>query len=124
MSWNFQTDRPIYSQLIELISQKIISGEYTPGYRLPSVRDMANQAGVNPNTMQRALSDLEKTGLIRTERTTGRFVTDDDQLLIKTKTELAYSQIREFFRHMLRLGVTPEQALALAAQAIEKKELN
>ena len=123
MSWEFQPDRPIYSQLSELISQKIICGEYPPGYRLPSVRDMADRAGVNPNTMQRALSDLEKTGLIRTERTSGRFVTEDQNLLQKTKTELAFQIIREFFRQMLVLGIDPEQAMTLAKQYELSKEM-
>ena len=124
MSWDFQSDRPIYSQLSELISQKIICGDYPPGYRLPSVRDMADQAGVNPNTMQRALSDLEKTGLVRSERTSGRFVTDDQSLLHKTKTELAYRIIREFFLQMLVLGIDPDQALALAKQSEISKEMS
>ncbi len=122
MSWEFQQDRPIYSQIIDQISQKIICGEYMPGYRLPSVRDMADQAGVNPNTMQKALSQLEKTGLIRTERTSGRFVTDDETLLRSAKTDLAYQQIGDFFRRMRKLGIGPEQALSMAAEAIDKKE--
>lgn len=122
MSWDFQTDRPIYSQIVDQISQKIICGEYMPGYRLPSVRDMADQAGVNPNTMQRALSELEKTGLVRVERTAGRFVTDDEELLQQTKNQLANKQIEAFFCRMRRLGIGPEQALTLAQRHLSEKE--
>ncbi|MCR4963039.1 MAG: GntR family transcriptional regulator [Firmicutes bacterium] len=122
MSWDFQTDRPIYSQIIDHISQKIICGEYMPGYRLPSVRDMANQAGVNPNTMQRALSELEKTGLVRVERTAGRYVTEDEELLQQTKSHLAEKQIEAFFNQMRQLGVEPEQALALAQRYVNEKK--
>ena len=122
MSWDFQTDRPIYSQIVDQISQKIICGEYMPGYRLPSVRDMADQAGVNPNTMQRALSELEKTGLVRVERTAGRFVTDDEDLLQQTKNHLANKHIEAFFCRMRRLGIGPEQALTLAQRHLSEKE--
>ena len=77
MEWNFRSDLPIYSQLVERIKLGIVSGSFRPGERLPSVRDMAAEAGVNPNTMQRALQELERDGMVYAQRTAGRFVTED-----------------------------------------------
>ena len=77
MGWNLKSDRPIYAQLIEQIELMIVSGMYPPGAKLPSVRDLAADAAVNPNTMQRALSQLETDGLLYTQRTSGRYVTED-----------------------------------------------
>ena len=77
MSWKLSTDRQIWLQLEEILTQRVVSGQYPPGVRIPSVRDLAAEAGVNPNTMQRALSALESGGLIFSERTTGRFVTNN-----------------------------------------------
>ena len=77
MSWQFQADQPIYTQLVARLQQQIVSGGYPPGCKLPSVRDLASDAGVNPNTVQRAFADLERAGLIYTQRTAGKFVTED-----------------------------------------------
>ena len=77
MTWHFDNDRPIYTQLLEQILFLIVSGQYPPGSKLPSVRDLASEASVNPNTMQRALTELERSGLIYSQRTSGRFVTED-----------------------------------------------
>ena len=81
MKWQFSNDAPIYSQLIHQIQVGIVSGAFPPGQRLPSVRDLATEAGVNPNTMQRALAELERDGLVYSQRTAGRFVTED-QIMI------------------------------------------
>ena len=75
MSEQFDSSRPIYAQLVERLKARILAGTYQPGGHLDSVRDLAAAAGVNPNTMQRALAQLEAEGLVRTERTSGRFVT-------------------------------------------------
>ena len=75
MSWNLDSSRPIYAQIIEKVSLDIVSGKYQPGDKLPSVRDLAAQAGVNPNTMQKALSELERENLVHSARTSGRFIT-------------------------------------------------
>ena len=77
MSWNLNPEYPIYTQIMEHITSDIISGTYAPGSKLPSVRELAQTAGVNPNTMQKALSELEHTGLLYSQRTSGRFVTED-----------------------------------------------
>ena len=77
MSWKFQADQPIYTQLVARLQQQLVSGVYPPGSKLPSVRELAADAGVNPNTVQRAFAELERAGLIYTQRTAGKFVTED-----------------------------------------------
>ena len=121
MSWNLDSDRPIYTQIIERITLDIISGIYAPGARLPSVRDLAQNAGVNPNTMQKALSELERTGLLFSQRTSGRFVTEEVAMIEKTKTQLAAQQIREFLEKMQRIGFDRETTLKLIQQTEEKE---
>ena len=123
MSWQFDSDRPIYTQLVEELALRMVTGCYGPGSRLPSVRELAAEARVNPNTMQRAMAELEGRGLLRTERTSGRFVTDDLELLENEKRGLARKHIENFLAHMAELGFTPEQALALTAEeGVEKNE--
>lgn len=119
MNWVFDAGRPIYSQLIEQISRRIINGVYAPGSRLPSVRELAAEARVNPNTMQRALSELERDGMVYSERTAGRFVTADESLIEGGRKMLAEQIIEEFFRRMEQLGLPRTQALAMAAAAKE-----
>ena len=121
MSWNLDSERPIYTQIIERITLDIISGIYAPGARLPSVRDLAQNAGVNPNTMQKALSELERTGLLFSQRTSGRFVTEELAMIEKTKTQLAAQQIREFLEKMQRIGFDREATLKLIQQTEEKE---
>lgn len=93
MAWKLDSDRPIYAQILEIIQMQIISGKYQPGDKIPSVRELAADAGVNPNTMQKALSELERSGLILTQRTSGRTVTDDMELIQKMRDDL-YDQCR------------------------------
>ena len=100
MSWNLNSERPIYAQIMERITMDIISGIYAPGAKLPSVRDLAQEAGVNPNTMQKALSELERTGLLFSQRTSGRFITEDLAMIEKTKVDLASIQIKEFLEKL------------------------
>ena len=88
MEWNFENDRPIYIQLVEKLKLAIVAGEYPAGERLPSVRDLAIEIKANPNTVQRALVDLEQTGLIYTERTNGKFVTEDKELVQEIREKL------------------------------------
>ena len=85
MKWQLRSDAPIYSQLIEHIKLGIVSGEFPPGGKLPSVRDLAGEAGVNPNTMQRAFTELEREGLVNAQRTSGRYVTEDHEMIEETK---------------------------------------
>jgi DNA-binding transcriptional regulator YhcF (GntR family) len=120
MSWQFAADRPIYSQLVEHMSIFIITGKYAAGGRLPSVRDLAAEAKVNPNTMQRALAELENMGLVYAERTSGRFVTEDTEMIQSTKQELAQKRIEQFFADMASLGINWQQALTMAAAGKER----
>lgn len=121
MSWNFNSERPIYAQIMERITLDIVSGIYPPGARLPSVRDLAQDAGVNPNTMQKALSELERTGLVISQRTSGRFITEDLTMVEKVKQNLASMQIREFLEKMEHIGFTKETIIQLIEQ-IETEE--
>ena len=113
MEWNFRSDLPIYSQLVDLFRQRIASGALPPGERLASVRDLATEAGVNPNTMQRALQELERQGLVFSQRTNGRFVTEDVQTIDASKKALARSQIESFLGAMEKLGYDREGIIAL-----------
>ena len=87
MPWDLTSDRPIYAQIIEQMELKICSGVYPLGSKLPSVRDLAREASVNPNTMQRALSKLEESGLLYSVRTSGRYVTEDVNMIRKQRKE-------------------------------------
>ena len=122
MDWSFTADRPIYVQLKERVKRLIVSGEYPPGWKLPAVRDMAAEASVNPNTLQKALSELEREGLVHAQRTSGRFVTEDGKMIKKAKRELAREQIEAFFKGMAALGYTRSEAIELieADQGEEK----
>ena len=113
MAWNLNSERPIYSQIMERITFDIISGIYPPGSQLPSVRALPQDAGVNPNTMQKAMAELERTGLIYSQRTSGRFITEDLGMIDKTKKDLASEEIREFLKKMERIGFTRETTLEL-----------
>ena len=113
MPWELQSDRPLYTQLVEQVELRILSGVYPPGRRLPSVRDMAQEAAVNPNTMQRALAQLEESGLLISQRTTGRSVTEDEQMITEARERLAKEQIEQFLENMRKLGYEPENTLGL-----------
>ena len=116
MKWQFSNDAPIYAQLIAQIKVGIVSGAFPPGERLPSVRDLATEAGVNPNTMQRALAELERDGLVYSQRTTGRFVTEDETMIETAKRSLAERHVKTFLAAMLRLGFQREEIMTLLRQ--------
>ena len=123
MHWCFSEDRPIYAQIIEQIKRAVISGELCAGDKMPSVRDLASDAGVNPNTMQRALAELERTGLIYSQRTSGRFITENAELIAQMKAELASDKVREFLQNMEQLGYTRSQTAELIKD-YEEAEVN
>lgn len=122
MPWNLDSSRPIYLQIIERVQMDIITGRYQPGDKLPSVRDLAQEAAVNPNTMQKALSELERSGLIYSQRTSGRFITEDKELIHQMKKELAAAEVSAFVAPMKQLGITPEEIRQLLAETIEEEE--
>ena len=119
MAWQFDNERPIYTQLLEQIRFLIISGLYPAGSKLPSVRDLASEASVNPNTMQRAFAELERTGLVYAKRTSGRFITEDQEMIETVKSEIAKEKIRLFLDSMKELGYEKEQTLTLMRQSME-----
>ena len=108
MDYQFTNDKPIYLQLMEVFKVAIVSGEL-----LESVRDLAVVAKVNPNTMQKALAELERIGLVRTERTSGRFITDDEELILNMKKELAEKEIQAFLEKMKSIGLTKDAVIKM-----------
>lgn len=121
MQWNLSDNRPIYLQLMETLTLAIASGALPAGSRLPSVRELAADAGVNPNTMQRALSELERTGLLYSQRTAGRFVTDEKETIMKKRKEFAMEQIQLFLSSMKDMGFTTEETIELIRQAAKEE---
>lgn len=113
MPWDLKSDRPIYAQLIEQIELKICSGVYSLGSKLPSVRELAQEASVNPNTMQRALAKLEESGLVYANRTEGRYVTEDVEMVRNVKNRLAEDLIEEFLQNMKRLGFSEDEIITV-----------
>ena len=113
MQWQFSNDAPIYTQLIQQVKVGIVTGAFPPGDRLPSVRDLATEAGVNPNTMQRAMAELERDGLVYSQRTAGRFVTEDNTMINQAKRSLAERHVKTFLEAMLRLGFRREEIINL-----------
>ena len=113
MAWNLDSDRPIYSQILERIQMQIAAGIYEPGEKIPSVRELAADAGVNPNTMQKALAELEHRNLVVTLRTSGRVVTEDLIMIRETKNQLAKEQIDDFLKRMKALGFEREDILIM-----------
>lgn len=118
MAWNLDTDRPIYAQLVERIQMQIVSGYYPPGGKLPSVRELAAVAAVNPNTMQKAFAELERNGLIITQRTNGRTVTEDTELIKGIRRSLAKEYVDLYFSQMKNLGYLRREA----AEMIEERK--
>jgi len=109
MSWSFDNTKPIYLQIMEKIKLQIVSHELEPNQQLPTVRELASEAGVNPNTIQRALSDLEREGFVYSKRTTGRFVTEDLDLIVQSRKQLSEEQLQQFVSCMLQFGYKKEE---------------
>ena len=122
MDWNFRNDQPIYSQLTQRLTEAIVSGIYAPGEKLPSVRELALEAGVNPNTVQRALTELEREGLVFSQRTAGRFVTENENMIVNAKLRIADERVSEFLRSMKTLGCSRQEIISLIEGAKEDEE--
>ena len=119
MNWNLSGDKPIWMQLHEQLTQRIATGIYPKGSRMPAVRELAAEAGVNPNTMQRALAQMEEQGLLYTQRTAGRFVTEDVSVIRQARQRLAVQQAEQFLAAMHRLNFSKEEISALLEQVRE-----
>lgn len=109
MEFVFDNDRPIYIQIVEYLRIEIISGNFKMGEKISSVRDLALLTKVNPNTMQKALFELEREGLIYTERTNGKYVTSDEKLIEKVKLEIIDEKVNSFLKDMKKIGITNEE---------------
>ena len=122
MSWEFQDHLPIYAQLMDTLKRRIITGRYLPGEKLPSVRELAAEAGINPNTVQRAFSELEREGLIYTQRATGKYVTENANEIKSARQALAKTQVAEFLSNMQSLGYSVGDVIVLLQSFNESKE--
>ena len=111
MDYNFDNERPIYIQLVEIIRIQIVSGELKKGQRIPSVRELALIMKVNPNTMQKALAEIENQKLLYTERTNGKFVTEDEELIENVKKELAQEKVNNYLKSMNSIGISLEESI-------------
>lgn len=120
MDFTFDNERPIYIQLVEQLQLYVVSGKIPPGNKLPSVRDLAMQAQVNPNTMQRALAELEDLRLIYTERTNGKYVTDNQKLINKYREKYASLKTEKYFSEMRELGFSDLEIISYLAKKGEK----
>ena len=121
MAWQFNSNRPIYQQIVDEIELRILNGTYEMGMRLPSVRDLAVLAAVNPNTMQRALAELEEMGLVSTQRNTGRPVTTDDSAVSRARDTKASLLAETFLMQMKALGLSRKEVLERLAKEEDKE---
>ncbi|MFS9375272.1 GntR family transcriptional regulator [Streptococcus infantis] len=119
MSWTFDNNKPIYLQIMEKIKLQIISHKLEPNQQLPTVRELASEAGVNPNTIQRALADLEREGFVYTKRTSGRFVTEDLDLILQSRKQLSEEQLQQFVTGMVVFGYEKEELPTVLRDYIE-----
>lgn len=120
--WHLTSDRPVFIQIMEKLKLDIVTGVYSPGDKLPSVRDLAGEAAVNPNTMQRAFSELEREGLVYTQRTNGRFITEDIAMINRLKEQMALDAISQFLKSMRQLGISGEETLKLLEESLKEEK--
>ena len=120
MSWSFSNDKPIFQQLKDIIILEIISGRYKPGDRLEAVRDLAVTTGVNPNTMQRALAEIESTGIIYTKRGDGRYVTENTEIISEIRKTYVTGKTRDFIKRLKTLGLNEKEIIQAVEDALEQ----
>lgn len=122
MGWKFSEDVPLYQQIMDGIKQRIATGDWAPGQKLPSVRELAVEAGVNPNTMQKALAELEREGLLYAKRTAGRFVAEKEEITEGLQEEMLQGYVKEFLGNMERLGYSLKDTVALLQKMSDQEE--
>ncbi len=122
MEWTFNEDAPIYLQIVQQFKAQIASGRWQPGEKIPSVRELALEAGVNPNTMQKALAELERAGMVFSQRTAGRFVSGEVGQRDRLQREMASQLMQEFADRMETLGYSVTQAAQLFTEFSRQKE--
>lgn len=120
MAWDFNDKEPIYIQIVNKMKNKILSGEYKPGDKIESVRELASIVGVNPNTMQKALTSMESLGIIVTQRTLGKFITEDSSIIRYLKNETVVEKVDLFLRELKNLGYTKDEIIDLINQSENK----
>ncbi|HEL0163908.1 TPA: GntR family transcriptional regulator [Streptococcus equi subsp. zooepidemicus] len=120
MSWKFDEKSPIYAQIAQHIMLQIVSQEIKSGDQLPTVREYAEIAGVNPNTMQRALTELEREGIVYSQRTAGRFVTDNQELIACKRRELAINELKSFISNMIKIGFERSEIIPVLSTFLEE----
>lgn len=118
---DFNVNSPIYLQIADTVKRKILSRQWRPGDKIPTVRELALDLGVNPNTAQRAVALLESEGLLRSERTSGRYVTTDKSVIERSRQELTDVQIKEFLGFMNGIGYGDSDVLTLINEYIKRK---
>lgn len=123
MQWIFNNDIPIYLQIMDHIRKEIASGNLFPGQKLPSVRELALEAGVNPNTMQKALSELERDGFLQSNRTEGRYVSNELTNTGLLKENLVNELCEAFIRDMNKIGIVPDEAIKKLEEFIKKEDI-
>lgn len=123
MPWSFDDNLPIYLQIILVLKCDLARGKYLPGEKLPAVRELALEAGVNPNTMQKALAELERDGLVKSQRTAGRFVTDDKEKIMEVARTLATDEIARMVEKVRSLGYSNEEILELTEKYLAQNRL-
>ena len=111
MKWEIDESMPIHNQLVNEIIRRVVVGEYLSGQRIPSVRELSLEAKVNPNTMQKALLELEERGIIYTQRTSGKFITEDKEIIKKLKTDISDDAVKKFIKEMNNLGYTKNEII-------------
>ncbi len=119
MAWSFSSDKPVYLQISDRIIEYVLTGKYQPGEQIPSVRQLALEAAVNPNTVQHAFSDLEKDGLVVSKGTLGRYVTEDLTVIENCRKKQAEQTIKRFIRDIERLSVPKEQIINLIEEELK-----
>ena len=119
MFWIFDNKKPIYLQIMERIKLQIVSHTLEPNQQLPTVREFAAEAGVNPNTIQRALSELEREGFVYSKRTTGRFVTENQELIAQSRKQLSEEELEHFISSMTHFGYEKEELPGVVADHIK-----
>ena len=119
MAWHFSSDRPVYIQIADRITRFVLSGEYKPGEQIPTVRQLALEAAVNPNTVQRAFAELENVGIVISKGTSGRFVTESNESIEQSRNKLAKKIVCDFIKNTNSLSLTKEQVISMIEEVAE-----
>lgn len=118
MKWEIDSGLAIYPQIVDGFIKGLVKGELVAGQRLPSIRELASEAAINPNTMQRAMAELERREIVVNQRTTGKFVTENTQILEQVKKEFANRQVSDFLKTMKEMGFSSEDIISIVKDNI------